>query len=450
MAIVSVKLSEIEAAREKIRTLMIKNVKHVGTRTGWHQYIGEEKVGDVATGQGILIMNYLDYRYAFLPDLLTTLHQGQVYQQGENQQGSDNGGWALLSSQGVPTVEATVWSILGLVAGGEADTSQSIQDGKAWLIANQNEDGGWGPRKNLSSRIYTTFLACRCLDILESKGAREHPPYVRGAIKWILDGQNEDGGWGEIAGQKSSVVHTAYALIALHHLGMEASTNHIRAAVRYLYKQWDAKRMWESKLTTERYEIPSAQKDNRTWARVSIEYFPTPWAVLALLTAGESACDERIFSSIRWLLKTQNQDGSWSIENVRNNRLWAVHDALLALNTFVKTIATSQSGERVILVENTLLISSAKHQNALLRQAFVASFSLVVIGVALGVIASAFVGINNPLKFWIEHYWAWFILGIYILSAIPLLRLHVINWKDAMFGIIIPVILVVLPFFLGR
>jgi hypothetical protein len=371
MAILSIKMSKIEAARERIRSLMEKNVKRMGERTGWHQYIDEDKVGDVATGQGILIMSYLNYCYPFLPDLITTLQQGQFCREVDN---PDNGGWVLLSSREMPTVEATVWSMLGLLAGGEPANTQSIQMGKAWLVKNQNKDGGWGPRESLQSRTYTTFLVCYCLGILENQGPKEQLPYSQDAIKWLLKGQNEDGGWGEGLGQGSSVVHTAYALLALHSLELELIANQIRKGVRYLYKHWDEKHMWEGTLITERYEIPSTQQDDRAWARVTIEYFPTPWAVTALLAVGESACDERIFSSIKWLLHTQNNDGSWTLDNIPRNRLWAIHDALLALNTFVSKIMTGQTADRVFLLENTLLISSATHKSTLPRQVFVSSF----------------------------------------------------------------------------
>ncbi len=445
MAILSIKVSDVETARDRVRSLMERNLKRIGKRTGWHQYIGEEKVGDVATGQGILIMNYLDYCYPFLSDLFTTLRQGQLYRA---EDGLDTGGWALLSSKETPTVEATVWAVLGLLAGGESAQTQSLQDGKAWLIRHQNEDGGWGPRKAFPSRTYTTFLACRCLDALENHGVKEQFAYYGNAIKWLLANQNEDGGWGESIGEKSSVVHTAYALIALNHLGMASASNQIRKGVRFLYAQWNEKNMWDGALITERYEIPSAQQNDRTWARVSIEYFPTPWAVIALLAVGESAGDERIFSSVKWLLRKQNRDGSWTLTNVQRNRLWAVHDGLLAINTFMSKIMTSQTTDRMFRLENTLLISSSTHRSALVRQVFIGSFSLLTIGVFLGLGLSAFIGLNNPIKTWIEHYWAWLILVVYILSAIPLVRLRVITWKDAFLGIVVPVILVILAFFL--
>lgn len=446
MAILSIKMADIRIAQDRIRSLMQHNVKRVGKRTGWHQYIGENKVGDVATGQGILIMHYLRFQYPFLLELMNTLREGQFLREHD----PDNGGWALLSSRETPTVEATVWSMMGLLAGGEAESMPTIQSGKNWLLNNQNDDGGWGPRKPLESRLYTTFLACRCLATLETRPSKEQLTAFRDTMRWILNGQNDDGGWGERPAQKSSVIHTAFALLVLHYVGLEPEAASIRKGVRYLYQHWDEKRMWQGSLTTERYEIPSTQQDNRAWARVSIEYFPTPWAILALLSAGESATDERIFSSARWLMQTQNDDGSWTLENIQRNRLWAVHDALLALNTFAEKIITDQTANRLYLLEHTLLVSSKTHKNTLLRQVFVSAFSLFTIGIAVGLILSAFLGFNNPVKFWIEKYWAWLILGIYIISAVPLVRLRVINWKDALFGIIVPVLLVIIPFFLAR
>lgn len=125
-------------------------------------------------------------------------------------------------------------------------------------------------------------------------------------------------------------------------------------------------------------------------------------------------------------MQTQNEDGSWTLENIQRNRLWAVHDALLALNTFAEKIITNQTANRLYLLEHTLLVSSKTHKNTLPRQVFVSAFSLFTIGIAVGLILSAFLGFNNPVKFWIEKYWAWLILGLYIISAVPLVRLRVI------------------------
>ena len=68
-------------------------------------------------------------------------------------------------------------------------------------------------------------------------------PCVRRAVEWLLDRQNDDGGWGESCGSyvdeslwgvgPSTASQTAWGLLALIAAG-EADTTACRRAVRYL------------------------------------------------------------------------------------------------------------------------------------------------------------------------------------------------------------------------
>jgi squalene-hopene/tetraprenyl-beta-curcumene cyclase len=58
---------------------------------------------------------------------------------GESCRSYDDPAWA---GRGEPTASQTAWALLGLIAAGEA-TSPEVRAGIEWLLASQQEDGGW-------------------------------------------------------------------------------------------------------------------------------------------------------------------------------------------------------------------------------------------------------------------------------------------------------------------
>ncbi len=91
----------------------------------------------------------------------------------------------------------------------------------AWLRRTQAGDGSWRGTWGVQY-IYGTYFGIRGLI---AAGARPGDPALRLACRWLLDHQREDGGWGEhhsgcltgryVAHEKSQVIQTAWALIAL-------------------------------------------------------------------------------------------------------------------------------------------------------------------------------------------------------------------------------------------
>jgi|GEM_PF-1904322 len=436
------KLSDIEETYQKVASLLDRDVKVIGNRTGWHQYLGESKVGEVATAQGILILFYLSRHHRLLPALLTTLREAQF--QGKDIE--DRGGWAMLSSHHTPTLEPTAWAILSLLAGKESVHSKTILLGAEWIKRNQNPDGGWGPRKNLRSRLYSTFLACRCISAIESSFSLQDSDYFRNAAQWVLGCQNVDGGWGAYLGETSTAVHTAFALVMLSGLAIDYSARQkIQRGIRFLYKQWNPQTSWEHTQRIEQYELPEGEL---AWTRVSFQYFPTAWAITALLAAGESIFREPIFSGVKWIIRSQNPDGSWALDGVSRNRLWAVHDAVMAIHSFLNKAISTQTIDRMILLDNVLILTEGHHGRGLARLAFLLSGLLILIGIILGAVLGSATGLHQYVGPWLRMYWAWILLIIYVASVIPLALLKVLSWKEAIIGIIFPISLVIVQVFL--
>ncbi|MGW7311936.1 squalene--hopene cyclase [Streptomyces sp. NPDC054854] len=121
--------------------------------------------------------------------------------------------------------------------------------GIAWLLAEQEPDGGWFGRWG-TNYVYGTGSV---LPALTAAGVATSHPAVRRAVRWLESVQNDDGGWGE--DQRS-----------------------------YQDRSW-------------------AGKGESTPSQ-------TAWALMALLSAGERD-GEAVERGLAHLVNTQRPDGSW-------------------------------------------------------------------------------------------------------------------------------------------
>ncbi len=134
------------------------------------------------------------------------------------------------------------------------------------------------------------LLCFLCFDITQgfAADAVEAPPLyqtIEGAKAYIVEHQNEDGGWPLIPGEESDVEITAFAIWALIDAGWGTGSRVIRMGVAYLRH---------------------AQQDNGSWNSNTAH---TTFALIALATA-ETDADAR-FKGLRWLKAVQNPNGSW-------------------------------------------------------------------------------------------------------------------------------------------
>jgi hypothetical protein len=95
------------------------------------------------------------------------------------------GRWIGLMS---PSTSGVSFAVIALVKSDESPDSKYINDGITWLINNQNEDGGWGEQRNVPSSMPFTGLA---IAGLTAGGVPYDSPIIQKGVDYI----NRNGGF---------------------------------------------------------------------------------------------------------------------------------------------------------------------------------------------------------------------------------------------------------------
>ncbi len=137
-----------------------------------------------------------------LPPTSSTLKNAASYL--TRTQNSD-GGWGCFADN-PSELSYTIYATLGLTSAGYTTTSHDLIDALNYISA-QSTDGNWG----------NTFYTALATIILKETGYND--TLLNNSIDWLRANQNEDGGWGSVKGETSTVSDTSLALIALNYTG---------------------------------------------------------------------------------------------------------------------------------------------------------------------------------------------------------------------------------------
>jgi squalene-hopene/tetraprenyl-beta-curcumene cyclase len=148
-----------------------------------------------------------------------------------------------------PTVDITGRVLEMLANYGYTRRDKRVERAIQFVLQSQESDGSWFGRWGVNY-LYGTFLVLRGL---EAMGIWNHEPAIQQAAEWIRMVQNSDGGWGE---------------------------------------------------SCKSYDDPNQRGIGPSTAS------QTAWAVLGLLSAGDTRSDS-VAKGIRWLIDRQEANGSW-------------------------------------------------------------------------------------------------------------------------------------------
>jgi hypothetical protein len=121
-------------------------------------------------------------------------------------------------------VSYTTFGVLALRSVGVSPGRAAV----AWLVAAQNDDGGFGVAPASTSDSDMTGAALQALAVV----GRKETPVSQRAVAWLRANQNDDGGFGQFRGRSSNAQSTAYAVQGLLAAGAGGAT--LSRALAYL------------------------------------------------------------------------------------------------------------------------------------------------------------------------------------------------------------------------
>ena len=242
------------------------------------------------------------------------------------------------------------------IAPADAELSARIRsavfEAHAWHLTMQNRDGGWGAFDRECGRELLTHvpfadhnamvdpstadLTARGLEALAGLGFDRGYLPARRAIAFLRREQEADGSWFGRWGV-NYIYGTWLALCGLRTIGESLDAPWARRAVSWLESRQNADGGWG--------ESPRSYDDPSWKGRGESTASQTAWAVLGLLCAGDTE-SSAVRRGIDYLLRGQNEDGSWSeaawtgtgfpsVFYLRYH-LYPIYFPLLALGTFEK------------------------------------------------------------------------------------------------------------------
>ena len=194
----------------------------------------------------------------------------------------------------------------------------AIHRGARWILAMQSKDGGWGAFDRDNTRELftqvpfadhnamidpsTSDLTSRMLEMFSWINVPKEHPALRRAIDFVWNDQDTDycwyGRWGV-----NYLYGTWQCLVGLTRIGIPLTDARIRKAANWLKAVQQENGGWGE--TARSYDEPALKGQGPTTAS------QTAWAILGLISAGEGE-GEAVERGVKYLLKTQESDGTWN------------------------------------------------------------------------------------------------------------------------------------------
>ncbi len=234
------------------------------------------------------------------------------------------GGWYFeYENEFYPDIDDTAMVLLAF-SKLNLETNESyestIRRGIDWILGMQGKDGGWGafdvdnnktilchvPFADHNAMIdpSTSDITARVIEMLSRYGYTLQDKPIQKAVSFILREQESDGSWYGRWGC-NYIYGTWQALKGLTSIGIDENNISIQRGAKWLISRQNSDGGWgesyESYRTKEKAGYgPSTPSQ-------------TAWAIMGLISAGCGKSDY-VKRGIRYLIETQNDDGSWNEE----------------------------------------------------------------------------------------------------------------------------------------
>jgi squalene-hopene/tetraprenyl-beta-curcumene cyclase len=196
-------------------------------------------------------------------------------------------------------------------------TAGAIDRGLRWLLAMQNDDGGWGAFDRNNNRQFLCYVpfadhnamidpstpdvTARVLEALGEFGRRIGDPVVDRAVQYLRRSQEPDGSWYGRWGV-NYIYGTWQSLTGLAAVGLPADDPMMVSGAEWLLAYQQPSGAWG--------ESADSYADPRLRGQGPPTASQTAWAVMGLLAAGLGQ-SSAVTRGIRYLMHTQRDDGTW-------------------------------------------------------------------------------------------------------------------------------------------
>ncbi|MYL48147.1 squalene--hopene cyclase [Halobacillus litoralis] len=180
-----------------------------------------------------------------------------------------------------------------------------------WMVATSHtEPGGWGFSKSntIHPDVDDTTAALRAL----RKDSSLQSHYTRG-LKWVLAMQNEDGGWPAFEKGKTNPLMTFVPMDGAEYASLDPSTADLTGRTLEFLGTDARFPLTDPRVQRALNWLRSHQENDGSWyGRWGITYIYGTWAALTGMRAvGVSKDDRSIKKGIHFLESIQNEDGGW-------------------------------------------------------------------------------------------------------------------------------------------
>jgi len=233
---------------------------------------------------------------------------------------AEPGGWAFeFRNDFYPDVDDTAFVLMALQRVKFPDEKRmegAIRRGLQWLLSMQNRDGGWAAFDRDNDRKFlcnipfadhnamidpsTADVTARTLECLGRFGWTAEHPAVKRAVKFLLKDQCKDGSWFGRWGV-NYVYGTSGVLRALETVSL-TTKEYCRRGVEWLRSVQKADGSFGESLMS--YDAASTKGQGPSTPS------QTAWGLIGLLAGGD-ANDPSVVNAVDYLVKNQNDDGSW-------------------------------------------------------------------------------------------------------------------------------------------
>jgi squalene-hopene/tetraprenyl-beta-curcumene cyclase len=228
-------------------------------------------------------------------------------------------GWCFeFNNPFCPDVDDTAMVLLALHTAEYCDDQALYDRVVRWLLSFQNRDGGWAAfdkdvqnplLENVPFADHNAILdpsccdvTARVLEILGNIGFRQKHQAIRRGVQFLKEKQEKDGAWYGRWGV-NYIYGTSQVLRGLVAIGVDMNEPWVQKGRDWLERHQNADGGWG--------ETVASYEDSKLRGRGVSTPSQTAWALLGLC-AFQQTHRKSIENGVRYLIGTQNPDGSWS------------------------------------------------------------------------------------------------------------------------------------------